>query len=42
MKQKDYNLSVLLKGAVEKNITLYCPWFGDMKVLDIAEDNIRC
>lgn len=36
------NLSELLKGAPEKGVTFYSPWFGQMRVKSVADDNIKC
>ena len=40
--EKKIKLSSILKGAPQKGITLYSPWFGDMKVKSVDPDNIRC
>ena len=42
MEAKTINLSSILKGAPEKGVTVYSPWFGDMKIKSVEPDNIKC
>lgn len=42
MEAKNINLSRILRGAPEKGVTVYSPWFGDMKVKTVEPDNIKC
>ena len=36
------DLTVKLRGAIEKGIKIYCPYFGYMRVKSIDDDTIRC
>jgi hypothetical protein len=36
------DLTVKLRGAIEKAITIYCPYFGPMRVKSIDDGTIRC
>ena len=39
---KPLDLTVKLRGAIEKGITIYCPYFGPMRVKSIDDGTIRC
>ena len=36
------DLTVKLRGAIEKGIKIYCPYFGYMRVKSIDDGSIRC
>ncbi len=42
METKAICLSNILRGAPEKNLTIYSPLYGEMKVKSVESNNIKC